>query len=101
MSKSGESPSSDSLTLSVVVPVYNERDSLVQLVDELQAGVRSSVSSYEIIFVDDHSTDHGANIIEKELQDINFRIIRMVENGGKKYVYETSRFIIRCIYFMT
>ena len=65
MSISAESSGSDSVTLSVVVPVYNERDSLVQLVDELQAGVRSSVSSYEIIFVDDGSTDDSWKKIEE------------------------------------
>ena len=64
MSISAESNRSNSQTLSVVVPVYNERDSLFQLVNELQAGVRSSVSSYEIILVDDGSTDDSWKKIE-------------------------------------
>ena len=84
MSISAESLSSDSLTLSVVVPVYNERDSLVQLVDELQAGVRSSVSRYEIIFVDDGSTDDSWKKIE-ELANREAVVsgIRLRRNFGK------------------
>jgi len=84
MSISAESLSSDSLTLSVVVPVYNERDSLIQLVDELQAGVRSSVSRYEIIFVDDGSTDDSWKKIE-ELANREAVVsgIRLRRNFGK------------------
>jgi glycosyltransferase involved in cell wall biosynthesis len=52
------------LSLSVVVPVFNERDSLLQLIDELQAGVRSFVASYEIILVDDGSTDGSWRVIQ-------------------------------------
>lgn len=52
-------------SLSIVVPVFNERDSLVQLIDELQAGVRSSVQSYEIILVDDGSTDDSWQVIQQ------------------------------------
>ena len=84
MSISAESISSDSLTLSVVVPVYNERDSLVQLVDELQAGVRSSVSSYEIIFVDDGSTDDSWKKIEElAAREAIVSGIRLRRNFGK------------------
>jgi len=50
--------------LSVVVPVFNEQDSLVQLIDELQAGVRAFVPSYEIILVDDGSTDESWRVIQ-------------------------------------
>ena len=84
MTISVESLSSDSLTLSVVVPVYNERDSLVQLVDELQAGVRSSVSSYEIIFVDDGSTDDSWKKIEElATREAAVSGIRLRRNFGK------------------
>ena len=84
MSISAESSGSDSVTLSVVVPVYNERDSLVQLVDELQAGVRSSVSSYEIIFVDDGSTDDSWKKIEElASREAVVSGIRLRRNFGK------------------
>ena len=84
MSISAESNSSNSLTLSVVVPVYNEQDSLVQLVHELQAGVRSSVSSYEIILVDDGSTDDSWKKIEElASREAVVSGIRLRRNFGK------------------
>ena len=49
--------------LSVVVPVFNEQDSLVQLIDELKAGIGQSVASFEIILVDDGSTDDSWRLI--------------------------------------
>lgn len=43
--------------VSVIVPVYNEQASLVQLVDEILSGVGGSVSSVEILLIDDGSND--------------------------------------------
>jgi glycosyltransferase involved in cell wall biosynthesis len=84
MSISAESNRSNSQTLSVVVPVYNERDSLVQLVNELQAGVRSSVSSFEIILVDDGSTDDSWKKIEElASREAVVSGIRLRRNFGK------------------
>ncbi len=42
--------------LSVVVPVFNERDNVAPLVDEIVAALRGVVS-FEIVYVDDHSRD--------------------------------------------
>lgn len=54
-----ESSSASRSVLSVIVPVFNEYESLVQLVDELKAGIGKSVASFEIILVDDGSTDES------------------------------------------
>jgi glycosyltransferase involved in cell wall biosynthesis len=71
-------------SLSVVVPVFNERDSLVQLVDELQAGIRASVSKFEIILIDDGSTDDSWKIV-CELANSESAVsgIRLRRNFGK------------------
>lgn len=42
--------------LSVVVPVYNERDNIIPLIEEIGASV-ADISSYEIVYVDDCSDD--------------------------------------------
>lgn len=44
-------------TFSVVVPVYNEVDSLDDLVQSVEAAMSSMGGGYEIVFVDDGSTD--------------------------------------------
>ncbi len=53
-----------SVSLSVIVPVFNEQDSLHQLIDELQASVKPTVSTCEIILIDDGSTDKSWNTIQ-------------------------------------
>ncbi len=62
MSHDDSFPASRS-ALSVVVPVFNEQESLIQLIDELKAGIGSSVASFEIILVDDGSTDDSWRLI--------------------------------------
>lgn len=44
-------------TFSIVVPVYNESDSLDELVTAIEAALRPLHRDYEILFVDDGSTD--------------------------------------------
>ena len=42
--------------LSLVIPVYNEADSLVPLVAEIDEALAAYGTTYEIVFVDDGST---------------------------------------------
>ena len=62
MNDDDSSPASRSI-LSVVVPVFDEQESLVQLIDELKAGIGRSVAGFEIILVDDGSTDETWRVI--------------------------------------
>jgi len=73
-----------SWTLSIVVPVFNEQDSLIQLIDELQAGVRACVTGYEIILVDDGSTDRSWSVIQElAARESLVSGIRLRRNFGK------------------
>ena len=49
-------------TLSIVIPVYNEASSLIELYEEIKVNV-SSFSLWEILFIDDGSTDDSGEII--------------------------------------
>ncbi|NDK37804.1 glycosyltransferase family 2 protein [Pseudoxanthomonas gei] len=51
-----ETPSSAPAELSVVVPVFNERDNVAPLIHEIVAALRPLLP-FEIVYVDDHSTD--------------------------------------------
>lgn len=86
----------DQITL--VIPFRNESLRIQALLNSIK---NSKSLPFEIIFVDDHSTDHGATIIEKELQEINFRIIRMEENGGKKYALRKAFSDVKTAYILT
>ncbi len=71
------------MKISVVIPVYNEVESVEQLYKEL-IKVLSSFDSYQIIFVDDGSSDGSVNVIKKIVKnDINTKIIQFHRNYGK------------------
>lgn len=70
--------STASLAVSVVVPVFNEEDNLPILQSELRAALAGL--DHEIIFVDDGSTDHSADKIERAP---NVRILRFEKNTGQ------------------
>ena len=70
--------------LSIIIPVMNEQDSLNQLWDEIQATADSAVDSYEVIFVDDGSTDESWNVISSIARsDQRVSGIRFRRNFGK------------------
>jgi dolichol-phosphate mannosyltransferase len=62
-----------SFDVSVVVPVYDERDNLVPLHDELCAALGALGRSFEIVFVDDGSTD-GSDAALRALADADARV---------------------------
>ena len=69
--------------LSVIIPAYNEQDSLEKLYDELNE-VLSSKFDYEIIFVDDGSSDNTFNILNQiRKNDPKVRVIRFRKNFGQ------------------
>ncbi len=70
--------------ISVIIPLYNEKESLVILYDELAPPLTSYSRDYELIFVDDGSTDGSVEVL-KELQqrDPRIRIVRLRRNFGK------------------
>jgi len=56
----GEGP--PTLDVSIILPVYNEAAHLVQEVDRVRAAMDASAYTYEIIVVDDGSTDNSAEV---------------------------------------
>jgi glycosyltransferase involved in cell wall biosynthesis len=72
------------MDLSVVIPLYNERDNLAPLHDELDRVLRGLNRSYEMIFVDDGSID-GSSAVLREIRagDQRVRVIRLARNSGQ------------------
>ena len=52
------------LDLSVVVPLYNEEESLPELVDQLLKALRPIRERFELVLVNDGSTDNTASVLE-------------------------------------
>jgi glycosyltransferase involved in cell wall biosynthesis len=71
------------MELSIVVPLYNERDNLVPLHEEL-ARVLGSAASYEMLFIDDGSTDGSAEVLRTiKAGDTHVRVFRLARNSGQ------------------
>jgi len=68
--------------LSVVVPVYNERSTIVEIVRRMRAVALPGNLELEIVIVDDASSD-GTREVLSQLSDSTVRVVRRAENGGK------------------
>ena len=72
------------MDISVVIPLLNEEESLQELHDWIAKVMQSNQFLYEIIFIDDGSTDNSWNIIKK-LSETNTSVkgIQFQKNYGK------------------
>jgi glycosyltransferase involved in cell wall biosynthesis len=72
------------MNISVVIPLLNEQDSLTELHDWIAKVMQSNRFSYEIIFIDDGSTDNSWKTISNlSSQNPNVKGIRFLKNFGK------------------
>ena len=72
------------MKISVIVPVYNEEESLVPLAEEIKAVFVVGDFDYEIIFVDDGSVDQGLAVLKSiALADRRVKIISFRKNQGQ------------------
>lgn len=76
----------EQIDISVVVPVYNEEKNLSILIPQLVEVLKPLGKSYEMIFIDDGSTDQSRNILKR--MAVQYPGIRMI--GFKKNCGETA-----------
>jgi dolichol-phosphate mannosyltransferase len=70
--------------ISVVIPVYNEEESLPILAAELHAALAGLGRSYEILYVDDGSTDGSPEVLRRlAREDPAVRVLRQRRNAGQ------------------
>lgn len=74
----------EQIDLSVIIPVCNEAGNVQKLYDDLSATMKHIAKPYEIVFVDDGSTD-GTETIIRELckLDARVRLVRLRKRFGK------------------
>ncbi len=71
------------IELSVVVPVYNERDNLLPLITEITTVLRGT-TGFEIIYVDDHSEDDSLQVLREARASVpELRIVRHLQRCGQ------------------
>lgn len=77
--------------LSVVLPIFNEEGNLRPLIDEIEAVLRPLGRSFEVIAVDDRSTDGSLAVLRKEAESRPWlRIVRHRINQGQSAAFATG-----------
>lgn len=72
------------MNISVIIPLYNEEESLPELTAWIQKVMAASGFTYEIIMIDDGSNDRSWEVIERlSRQDACIRAIKFRRNYGK------------------
>ena len=72
------------MNLSIIIPLLNEEESLQELHNWIVSVMKSNNYSYEVIFIDDGSTDKSWDIIEQlSFENSNSKGIRFLRNYGK------------------
>jgi dolichol-phosphate mannosyltransferase len=77
--------------LSVVIPVFNERENLEPLAAELNEALEGLGSPYEVIFVDDGSRDGSAEVLARLKGTYShMRVIRLMKNSGQTAAFDAG-----------
>ena len=88
--------------LSVVVPAYNEAESLPELHRELRAALEAMGTSWEVLYVDDGSRDGTDQVIERLCAgDAHAHGILLLRNFGKSAALATGFKAVRGEYVCT
>ena len=76
--------------LSVVVPVFNERDNVTPLIDEITTALRGR-TDFEIVYVDDHSRDDTLAVLQGLKARVpELRVLRHVQQSGPSTAIRTG-----------
>jgi polyisoprenyl-phosphate glycosyltransferase len=73
-----------SVLYSIVIPTYNSEPGLKELVERIDAVFKATNWIYEIIFIDDHSTDKSLDVIKKlAIENKKIKYIAFRKNYGQ------------------
>jgi glycosyltransferase involved in cell wall biosynthesis len=77
-------------SLSILIPIYNEEDSLQALFEELKSSFENN-QSIEIIFINDGSSDMSQKVIENEIANHStWKLINLYRNYGKSVALQSG-----------
>ena len=61
---------SNKINISIVIPLFNEEESISQLIQEVLAAMKQTKEKFEIIVVNDGSVDNTANVLAKLIKKV-------------------------------
>ena len=71
-------------TLSIIIPVFNEKDNITELARRIAQALPETQFSYEVIWVDDGSTDGSRDILQQIQQNFkHHKLICFARNYGQ------------------
>lgn len=77
--------------ISIVIPFHNEAGALPELIRRLDAALAPLTRWYEVIMIDDVSTDDSAGIVERAARDREWlKLIRLPERGGQTGAFRAA-----------
>jgi glycosyltransferase involved in cell wall biosynthesis len=80
-----------SLELSIIVPVYNAAEKIPTALDKIKNALEDCGQTYEIIVVNDGSTDHTLLVLEDHTErDPTIRVLSYANNVGKGHAVKTG-----------
>ncbi|MCY3741044.1 MAG: glycosyltransferase [Candidatus Poribacteria bacterium] len=71
--------------ISLVIPAYNEAESLPELLSQLEATIQTNRYIAEVLFINDGSTDNTADVLDALSEDspLTIHVIHFRRNRGK------------------
>ena len=93
--------SEDPVEVSIVIPVFNEEESLPELASGIRKVMKQWGRTYRMIFVDDGSTDGSIEVLEKiHAESDDLQVISFLKNCGKSaalnvgFSHATGRYVV-------
>ncbi len=72
------------MDVSIVIPFLNESPNLLPLCEEIKAAMAPTGKQYEVLFIDDGSTDDGCELLEKARADMpQIKVVSFRRNFGQ------------------
>jgi glycosyltransferase involved in cell wall biosynthesis len=79
------------MDLSVVIPIFNERDNIRPLFSELLEALAPIGRSFEVLFVNDGSSDGSAEVLrELRAHDRRVRVLTLARNAGQTAAFSAG-----------
>jgi glycosyltransferase involved in cell wall biosynthesis len=70
--------------ISVIAPVYNEEENISRFIDSVKKAVKKQFTDYEIILINDGSTDNSKQILDEEAEkNSSVKVYHFTKNNGQ------------------
>ena len=69
---------------SIIIPIYNEQESIKYLIEEIYSSLKE-FRDFEIIIVNDFSSDDSLEVLNTINKNIHFKIINNKKNEGQSF----------------